>query len=430
MKNRLFKTFIAVALVLTVCLFAGCTSSYDWFVKTIEKYYYYPVDASAFDENDLKGNANKFLDRYSAYYTKEEYAATLKSNAGSKSGLGISYSYVPDRGVYISSVSGNSPAYICGLRAGEWLKSGSLQGGEEADFASAADFQNLINSASDGVKLNLTSTDGTVYTAAKSQYTASYTYMAMKNTSWVFKDSASGGLAAYEEFTEAIDYLPEDTAYIKISQFYGTASKEFDILIEKFNASGCKSLILDLRSNGGGYVSIMQDIAYSFSDGTNDLAMLARDKNGREEKFKISKVRSNAHKVSRDVNVYVLANSGTASASEALMGAMISYGALKWENVFLSQYGEDYMDWLEQSGQELKTSRTYGKGIMQSSFENGMTGEVLKLTTAQIYWPDKTTCIHDKGLTVGDGCTPVYTEWQHTKSDGELKAAVDIIKSR
>ena len=106
MKNRLFKTFIAVALVLIVCLFAGCTSSYDWFVKTIEKYYYYPVDASAFDENDLKGNANKFLDRYSAYYTKEEYAAKLKSNAGSKSGLGISYSYVPDRGVYISSVSG------------------------------------------------------------------------------------------------------------------------------------------------------------------------------------------------------------------------------------------------------------------------------------------------------------------------------------
>ena len=224
-----------------------------------------------------------------------------------------------------------------------------------------------------------------------------------------------------------MDFLPDGAAYINLSQFYGTAAEEFYVLVEKFNATNCTSLILDLRSDGGGYVSVMQNIAGCFSDGQVKTAMVSRDKHGKEEVYKCSSV-SAEKRVGKDKRVYLLANSGTASASEALAGAMICYGALKYEDIFLSDYSEEYIDWLKQSNQEVKTARTFGKGIMQSTFVH-KTGEALKLTTAQIYWPDGKTCIHDRGITKEDGCKTVKAEWVHTKGDKELQDAVRIIKA-
>lgn len=432
MKNKVVKTILALTVALFVCaaFITGCsTSSYNWFVKTVKKYYYYPVPDEAFEGDDLKEIANKYLDRYSAYYTAEEYRAVVKSNEGSKSGIGISYAFVDGKGVYISTVIGNSPAYKNGLRAGEWLESGSV-GGNETKFESSSDFANLINSASDGVDINLNSADGKTYTVAKSEYTASYTYMATNKEAWIFTDSADGGLGIAPEYSSIIRTLPDNTAYINLSQFYGTAAKEFDVLLRKFNAENCTSLILDLRSDGGGYVSVMQDIAYAFSGSTKTLAMLSRDKNGKEVQFNCTKAVPNAATLPTDTAVYVMANSGTASASEALIGAMHCYGFLPYENIFLSDYSEEYMSWLEATGQELKTAQSYGKGIMQSTYVHPTTKEALKLTTAGIFWPDKTTTIHDRGVTVSDGCISVRAEWEFTKSDEELQRVIEIIKSR
>ena len=67
---------------------------------------------------------------------------------------------------------------------------------------------------------------------------------------------------------------------------------------------------------------------------------------------------------------------------------------------------------------------------MQTTFRNDKTGEALKLTTAQIFWPDGETSIHDKGVTLANGCTAVKTAWQHTLPDEELRSAVEIIKTR
>ena len=48
------------------------------------------------------------------------------------------------------------------------------------------------------------------------------------------------------------------------------------------------------------------------------------------------------------------------------------------------------------------SARTYGKGIMQQFFEDGSTGDVAKLTSAKLYWPNG-TCIHGVGVTTADG---------------------------
>ncbi len=441
MKSRTAKILISAALALIIFAAAftagyftrkftrnDAISSYEWFIDTIEKNYYFGGAENGYTDTGLSAIADKYLDRYSQYYTAEEYAATMKSNSGSKSGLGISYSFVAGKGVYISTVTGNSPAYHAGLRAGEWLKSGSVSG-QEIEFTSSADFQKLVNSAGDGVQISLNSDDET-YVVAKSEFTASYTSFKTNSTAWTFETAADGGLYVKETPDEKISYLPDGAAYIRLDQFYGTAAAEFYKLAEKFNAYKCTSLILDLRSNGGGYVSVMQNIAGSFAGGERKLAMLSRDKHGNEEKFNCARVTNAEYRIPAGTEIYLLANSGTASASEALAGAMVCYGALEYKNIFLSQYSEEYTDWLSATGQELKTARTYGKGIMQSTFVNDLTGEALKLTTAKIFWPDEKTCIHDKGITVADGATAVYAEWQHTKDDAELKRVVEIIRTR
>lgn len=426
-KNIVNKILIPVlSVIICISFIAGCSvSSRKWFVKTIKEHYYYTLPDEAFDGDDFKKIAADYLDAYSAYYTAEEYINVLLSNAGSKSGIGISTSFVAGKGIYVSSVVGNSPAYLSGMIAGEWLVSGSA-GGEEVTFTSSKDFTNLVNSAGDGVNISFTSADGNTYTCAKSEYTATYAYMASKDNAWVFGDTVTGDSIT----TKHISYLPENTAYIRLSQFYGEAAEEFSQLINDFNAEGFTSLILDLRSNGGGYVSVMQRIAYTFSGSTKKTAMLARDKYGNEADYRCVKVNSSAAVLSPETEVYVLANSSTASASEALIGAMLCYGSLEKQNIFLSDYSEEYLNWLESIGQERKTARTYGKGIMQSTFVNDSTKEALKLTTAQIYWPDESTCIHDKGITVAEKCTPVYAEWPHTKADKELQRVVEIINNR
>ena len=436
MKRNFARNLISslLALVIFAAAFAaGCfidrRTSLEWMLDTIDENYYFKFEGK---KKDLKNMplaeiADRYLDRYSEYYTAEEYKQTVASNEGSKSGIGISYSFVEGRGVFINTVIGNSPAYKSGLRAGEWLASGGIKGGVKA-FSSSDDFQELITEAADGEDISLTATDGSEYTVAKAKYTASYTTLYTNSSQWYFSDAANGGLSAYERQTDEMNFLPDGFAYISISQFYGSAAKEFGILVEKFNAANCTSMIIDLRSDGGGYVDVMQGIAGSFSGGQKKAAMYSRDKKGTKLVYNC-KPASAKQRVPKNTTVYVLANSGTASASEALMGALICYGMLDYGNIYLSDYGEDYINWLTETGQDIKTAQTYGKGIMQSTFVKRNTGEALKLTTAQIYWPDGKTCIHDKGITAEDGCKTVEADWVMTKGDSELRAAVEMIKS-
>lgn len=439
-KAKIAVSVIGAVLIVITAFFAGffvsrCTTdralaSYRWALKTIQENYYFCEPDQKFTETSIKAIADTYLDRYSEYYTKEEYEQVVKSNEGSKSGIGISYSFVSGKGIFISRVVGNSPAYKSGLRAGDYITGGKKDGGEEISFTNQNAFATLISSAADGENINLKCDDGTVCTVAKAEYTASYTSLSFYNTGWTFSDTADGGLAPVEYTSLRIPSLPKGCAYLKLDQFYGSATNEFYTLIEKFNAENCTSLILDLRSNGGGYVSIMQDLAGAFADGKVKLAMLSKDKKGKTEKFNCKKVTSANRRVSKDIKVFVLANAGTASASEALIGAMVCYGALSYENIFLSKYSDEYLGWLYPTGEGVKNAQTYGKGIMQTPFTNYSTGEVLKLTTAKIFWPDEKTSIHDRGVTLEDGCTAVETPFEWTKGDQELESAIGIIKTR
>ena len=395
----------------------------EWIFEMIDKNYVGEFDASICKTAD---DALKQLDMYSGYYPKQEYDKVIDYNAGRKSGLGISYSFFEGRGAFISNVLGNSPAYRAGLMAGDVLVAGILRG-ERTDFLKRADVATFMEKCADDELFTLVLEGGDEIEATRSEFQQSYVAMSTATTSWEFITGERGGLEITENSSRKMEFLPQGAAYVKLWQFYGGAASEFEKIVEKFNASRCTSLILDLRDNGGGYVKVMQGIAGCFEKSKGKNAMTVKYKSGATEGFDAT-IANNT--IGGDVTVYALANGGTASASEALLGAMISYDILKYENVFLSDYSKEYIDWYSALGGEVKNGRTYGKGIMQSSFENPHApGDYLKLTTAKLYWPND-KCIHGVGLTSEDGCTLAPAAWSATKGDTELVGVVDVIKSR
>ncbi len=203
-------------------------------------------------------------------------------------------------------------------------------------------------------------------------------------------------------------------------------------LIEKFNAQECKSLILDLRGNGGGYVNVMCDMAGIFTGrlgNAEKVAMRAVYKSGKVEAYAVNRnFCASKQQLPAGTKVSVLADNGSASASEALIGVLIDNGVIDYGDIYISDFGEEYLAF---SGTENKNKRTYGKGIMQTTFVNHSTGEALKLTTAKIYWPKGLISIHDIGLRgdiEGDmRCKTVKTDWEVTYGDTQLAAAVAAI---
>ena len=111
---------------------------------------------------------------------------------------------------------------------------------------------------------------------------------------------------------------------------------------------------------------------------------IARDRFGKEEVFAADKNRYQTY-LSENTQVYVLANVNTASASEALIGAMLDYGTITYSSIFLTEING--------------AARTYGKGIMQVTYQNAFTGEAVKLTTSTLRWPTSDYCIHETGIT-------------------------------
>lgn len=433
MKFKKILAFIAVlslALVFAVC---GCyseSSAYNWARAYIDKYYYWDLPDDCEYKGSVKQFVSDYLDAYSAFYTKEEYLSVTSSAAGNMSGLGVSYEYVPEgahpqggSGILLVKVIGNSPAYLAGLRSGEFAESGTY-GGETVVFDSAASFGDFLNSVPTGRKFTLT-TDKNSYELSKEEYTATYCRMATNDSEWTI--SYDGGSLTVNRLDGGIACLPDGAAYMRLDQFYGNAADEMAALIEKYNAENCTSLILDLRGNGGGYVDLMGDISNIYTGQLQDaytVSCYAEFKGGERIGYYSDKTYSQAQSFPAGMKMSVLADNGTASASEALIGSLISNGVIDYSDVYISDFSEAYLGY---SGSAAKNGRTYGKGIMQSTYVHQFYRYAIKLTTAKIYWPDGVTCIHGSGLSAETGCVTVQADWDVTYNDEQLASAVAII---
>lgn len=407
---------VAVAVVTAIGMFfAGFftgrikdpdSAALDFIYKTYKKYYLETSDDA------VKIMAESILDEYSEYYTREEYEEMKKISSGVRGGVGMSFYDNADGNVEIYSVLGNSPAERSGVKRGGLVK--AIKRASDADFVAIKN-RTALGDAIAALALKeefalRIEYDGAAsdYVLAREEYRESYVYYA--DASGTYRYSGKGDdlkLVKYED-SELSTYtatFPADTAYLRYTAFSGTAkgvagSKgQIDGALKKFAEDKKTKLVLDLRGNGGGFMSVCSDVAAYFvnaaakSEPIIATAEYKKDKNGKGKVdiFEASPILYNNYGFE---SVVALADENTASASEVLLGAMLSYDKDAKVKIVLAESKEKGSD-----GTMRSVYRTYGKGIMQTTYPSAFGGGALKLTTAKLYWPDELkSCIHGVGI--------------------------------
>lgn len=390
-----------------------------WAKERIQSDYYEEISDEEFYSAVFFG-VNSLLDDYSWYMTEEDYIRAQHQSAGEYSGTGLYFSIQREgenERLFIARVAGGSPAEEAGIREGSRVTG---FGASETDITESENFEafyTFVSSRKTNEDFYLRElcypygeSDARIVKLHKADFIENYVFYRTDASSYVYL----GEDAEETEKGAPLTSLPHDAAYIRLTQFNGNAAAEFDGAMARFKADGKKRLVLDLRDNGGGDMDILRSIASYFCKGaTKGKPAVAKavDRNGKEYVFN---AKSNLYDdyFSAGSKVYVLADSGTASASECLMGCMLDYGCIDYENICLSY----------RQGK----AKTYGKGIMQTTRTRYLwTSEAIKLTTATICWPLSGTCIHGVGITDENGAKTVEENYS---ADGEISAALSALK--
>ncbi len=425
---RIAKKFVIVAVIVQVGLmvasfFGGYftrkstsertdLSSLEFIIDTYKNYYLEDSD----DYVSIMGNS--LLDRYSRYYTADEYEALKQDSVGSHAGIGVVFA-----GTEIYRVVGNSPAEKAGIQKGG--KVTAIKAPDSGDYqsvSSSSEIISILNDIQTGKELEikiLYGEDEKEFALKKSEYQETYVYYSDNSGSYRYSDdSGKMELVKYDE--TPIAEFDTETAYIRYVEFNGLSNdlkgsaQQIDNVMKKFKDDGKKNLIFDLRSNGGGYISLAQKIAAHLIDsdsGTRQVIAKSIYKDGTQIPFNSGAVDYSSYGFN---NIIFLADINSASASELLMGAVLDYD--KTDKVKVVLAGQNTNDGY--------VYRTYGKGIMQSTFEHKGYGDAISLTTAKIYWPLTDTCIHGTGITkslIGDKCI----EAEYGEGDYVLAAALN-----
>ncbi|MBQ8323350.1 MAG: hypothetical protein IJX91_05225 [Clostridia bacterium] len=428
-KRRVTACVIAGAIALC-SFFGGWLTSYlsldkemralNRLKSRIQKSYYEEVTDEEFYSVLFSAVNERILDAYSAYMTEEEYAAAKKQATGSQSGLGLAFSsgVTGEEELKILRVSGNSPAEEAGLVAGEYIVGYGADEKTDAPMQTEdgegyfETFYAFLSGYETGetLYLRVRAADGTerVVPIAKAAYIESYVSYRTNARGYGFTDGD------YEtvERGSALKGLPDDAAYIRLTQFNGNAAEEFDAAMELFSKQKMKTLVLDLRGNGGGYLDIMLEIASYFckdSEKRKPVAAIADYGESTENFYATGNCYDEYFK--EDSRIFVLADNQTASASECLIGCMLDYNAISYGDICLAERGGEV--------------KTYGKGIMQTTYPlTGLNGDAVKLTTARICWPVTNNCIHERGIVLADGTKEVA---ENADYETETKNALSVL---
>ena len=362
---------------------------------TIQKEYYEDISDKAFYDTIFEAVNENLLDDYSRYMDSEEYAKARTEATGAQSGIGLVL-YTGGTNASIVRVIGNSPAEQAGLLAGDIIQRYAKKGETLTAGENASAFFAYVSALPKDTEITIEVLRGEEtfnFTLKKSTYAEGYVYYRTRTSA--YRCTGADALT-FKVGGEPLADLPDDTAYIRLTAFNGSATKQFASAMSRFKTDGKKNLLLDLRANGGGYMDILQDIAKYFCKSSKKLLPLIAiaDYGEKQQKYYASGNDYDEY-FKADSKIYVIADSGTASASEVLLGAILDYGATSPQNVYLC----------ERDG----VAKTYGKGIMQTTYPFGIGSgqDAIKLTTAKLFWPNSGKCIHGRGYLPNDGAKTV-----------------------
>lgn len=333
--------------------------------QIMEDEWYFGQDISQLDERltnqALKGMTTNDEDLHTEYMSKQEVEEFYGILNRKYVGIGIEFTKDLDDFV-VTKVFKNSPADQAGLQVG--------------DFLIAVDQESL-----DG----LTTQEVRERCLGEKDTTLTLTIMRQNQQQDIV-------LKRQEISATAYGYIDHDVAYLELSQFGEATAQQAKAYFEDFQQQNISNLVLDLRENGGGYITACVDIA-SLLMPSDQVVLKEVDKQGKQEIHK-TKNQSYYH----FDRIVVLINENSASASEVLTLALKE----NLENV------------------QIVGVQSYGKGTVQvaHSFEDG---SALKVTNAK--WISKNDeWINKVGITpdVVEELPSVYTSELDGLQDEEV----------
>lgn len=303
----------------------------------VQQEYYKEVPEQDVLNGMLEGYVYGLGDKYSAYRSASEYAAFEDNNAGVYIGIGMTVRKTDSGDAEIISVSENGSAEKSGIEPGDILI--AVNGTPVRD-----DFVEAITMIDGDVGTTVVLTVRKYDSGNEKSYTVTR--------------------AKIDEITVSYEMLDNHIGYIQIKKFRSVSASQFSSAMNTLLEKGAEGFIFDVRNNGGGVLSALESMVDPLLP-EGELAF-ATDRNGNSTAI----LRSDA-----EYNQYplvILVNGGSASASELFACVLRDY-----------------------AGAVLVGEKTYGKGVMQTTFP--LSSGAVTLTTAT-YETGITPCYHGIGL--------------------------------
>lgn len=345
----------------------------DKYRKIIDKYYLGEVDESKLEEGAINGYIEGLDDPYTEYISKDDMDTYLDDTMGNFVGIGI---YMIKNTKYdkiqvLSTIKG-SPAENAGIQAGDLIV--SVDGVEyKADDMTA-------------VSNKIKGEEGTKVTVELLRGSENVKYELTRSK--VKVNQVEGKV------------ISDDIGYIKFTSFDETTAEDFKKQYQELAKKNIKSLIIDLRNNGGGIVDQALEIADYIAD-KDSVLLYEVDKNNKET------VRKAKTDPIINMPIVILTNENTASASEILAGALKDLGKAKTVG-----------------------TTTYGKGVIQQILKLN-DGSGLKITIEEYQTPNKNKINKvgiepDEKVELPDSVESIFTIKE--SEDTQLQKAIDMLK--
>lgn len=353
----------------------GVSTTLASFKKIVDQKFLGQIDENKVLEETIKGYIKGLDDPYSEYMTKEEMEEFSSDVMGNFSGIGIYLTKDIERNVVlVISPIKDTPAFKAGILPGDIIT--------KIDDVSYTGEQ--LTEASNKIK-------GEIGTKVKLQILRDGELLDIEVTRETIKVNHVEG-----------KMLKDNIGYIEFNSFDQGCNEEFKQKLEELKAQDVKSLIIDIRNNGGGLVDEALEIA-DYLTNKDSILLITTDKNGKEV--------INKSKKDPIVNVpiVVLTNENSASASEILAGAL-----------------------KDNQKATIVGTTTYGKGVIQELLTL-TDGSGLKITTNEYYTPNRNK-INEVGITPDivvelDQDVKDQLEVEESK-DNQLQRAIETLNQK
>lgn len=310
----------------------GESAKIQQIIDLIEREYVDTVDQKALVEGVIQDMLQE-LDPHSYYISAEELQRFQEPLEGNFDGIGVEFMLQKDTIVVISPVEGG-PSEAVGIRAGDRI----VEVDGEVIAGTDLNNQDVIDKlrGERGTKVTV----GILHPRSKDLLDVVITR------------------AQIPIYSVAINYMVnEKTGYIKLSRFARTTYEEFMQAANELKAQGMEKLVLDLRGNGGGYLDQAVEMGQEFLN-KGDLIVYTEGEHQEKRSHYAAKDGE-----FRNIELAVLIDQGSASASEIVAGAL-----------------------QDNDRGTIVGRRSFGKGLVQEHV--GLPdGSALRLTVARYYTP-------------------------------------------